>query len=228
MQRSATTAGHGTGLSLPPGITRPADGALRGVVSDIRTALRSGAAPEDTLRMISGYLDEISSWESPGITADGIAGIIAAALARGDRPATAVYGALLGREIRLDAAGPHMRPAGEEEARFLRLRPGEEIYVREGVLRAGSIHCARVCLKLAWQRTVQLTSGTAWGRIRSGEPCGTVLASYGLVPGRRRVEVFPGGNPAVRAWRVSSVGASPVCVTTEDTGQDLCQRLATA
>jgi hypothetical protein len=161
-----------------------------------------------------------------GATPDEVAGVIAGQLAQGMITATGVFAVLLGREIRLDPIGPHTRPPDDEEAGILRLRDGEDIYVREGILRAGTIHCAKVTLKLAHSRICQLTSGTAWGQIRSGTPVGTVLGPHGLTPERRKIEVTPGGDPAVRAWRVSSVRSLPVCITSEDVPEDLCRRLA--
>lgn len=157
------------------------------------------------------------------------AGIIAAQLALGDRPATAVFSDLTGREITFDPVGPGFTrlPQGDE-AKVLRLRPGEELYVREGILLAGRIHCASVSLKLAYQRVCQLTSGSTWGKIRTGTPAGTALAPHGLLPGHRRIEVIPDGNPAVRAWRVSTIRTAPVAISAEDVPESLCQYLAAA
>ena len=89
-----------------------------------------------------------------------------------------------------------------------------------------SIPCARVTLKLAYQRVCALTSGSTWGKIRAGTPAGTALGPHGLKPGHRRIEVIPGGNPVVKAWRVSTIRTLPVLIATEDVTEYLCQYLA--
>lgn len=161
-----------------------------------------------------------------GVSADDVAGIIAAQLARGALAATTVFAALMSRVITLAPAGPHVRAAREDEARAMRLAPGTEIYVREGRLMAGTVICAEVSLKLDRARVAALASGAAWGRIRSGEPAGTVLAPYGMTPGRRRIEVDPGSDRPVRAWRVLSLRGTPAGIATEDVPLPFCQLLA--
>lgn len=231
MQRSAQAAAHGTGLDLPPDLLVPGDALWDGVSRDIGAALASDAPPEAKLAAIAKHLRDGVPGRPPAIPPDASAGdvaaVIGAQLALGGRPATAVFSGLLFREITLRPVGPgFMRGAEPAEAAALRLQPGDEFYVREGILMAGSIVCAKVTLKLAHQRVCQLTSGSTWGQIRTGTPAGTALGPHGLKPGHRTIEIIPEGNPAVRTWRVSTIRTVPVCIATEDVGQDLCRRLA--
>jgi len=232
MQRSAS---HGTGLDLPPELAQ--FGEHWSVILALDTVLTPEARTACPSCSAAGHLIDEKLRGRPcaapqlphvpaGVSPDDVAGIIAAQLARGAFTATTVFAALMSRVITLVPAGPHVRMAREDEARAMRLRPGTEIYVREGRLMAGTVICAEVSLKLSQQRVTALASGVAWGRIRSGEPAGAVLAPYGMEPGRRRIEVEPGSDRPVRAWRVLSLAGTPAGIATEAVPLPFCQLLS--
>jgi hypothetical protein len=202
------------------------------VVTDIEAALTADTPDPAKLSAIAHYITErlpggAGAHLPRGSTCDDVAGIIAAEFARGALPAIRVFAGLMRCPVAFRSVGPHLRAAGEAEARALRVLPGTEIYVREGVLEAGSIICAHTSLKLSPENVIMLAGGTAWGRIRSGEPVSTVLGRLAK-PGRRTAEVLPGGNPAVKTRRVLLIRTYPACVVTEEVSDDLCARLAAA
>jgi len=205
-------------------------GVFWSVLLDIQATLGDDSSPWAKVAAIDGYIRERVPGRYPaiipGATPDDVAGIIAGQLIRGAGPATGIFAGLMGRDIRLDVIGPHMRAGRDEEVSCLRLRDGDRLYVREGYLMAGTIPCARVSLRLVPDRVTEQVSGTAWGLIRSGIPVGTVLGRHGLRRGHRTAEVIPGGNPAVKSRGVIFLGALPVGIATEEVPEDLCIRLA--
>lgn len=230
MQSSAipSQAGNHTGFSIPPDLAFPV--LLWGALTDIEAVVTGKDRDSCPACSAVGHLlDEMPGRPariSRGATAADVAGFIAAQLIRGARPVTGIFAGLLGRDIRLDVIGPHMRPGQGDETGLLRLRDGDQLYVRDGILMAGTISCARVSLRLVPDRVTGEVSGAAWELIRSGIPAGTVLGRHGLVPGYRKVEVFPGGNPVIRTRRVLCLGIQPVGIATEEVPEDLCFRLA--
>lgn len=230
MQRPAS---HGTGLDLPPELDR--FGEHWSVILALDTILTPGTRAACPSCSAAGHLvdERLSGRPGPhgpyipdGVSPDDVAGIIAAQLARGTLTATTVFAALTSQVIRLETAGPHVRPARDDEARALRARLGTGIYVREGRLMAGTVICAEVSLKLDPRCVTAMASGTAWGRIRSGEPAGDVLAPYGMVPGRREITVEPGAGRPVRTVRKLTIRGTVVAIVTEDVPLHFCQRLA--
>ena len=232
MQRSVS---HGTGLDLPPELAMFGEHwsvimALDSVLTpEARAACphcsEAGHVLDDRLRGRPCAAPQLP-YIPDGVSPDDVAGIIAGQLARGAFTATTIFAALMSRVITLETIGPHVRTAREDEARAMRLQPGTDIYVREGRLMAGTVTCAHVSLKLEQGRVAAMASGVAWGRIRAGEPAGTVLAPFGMVPGHRRIEVVPGSDRPVRTWRSLTVRGTPVGVATEDVPLVFCQRLA--
>lgn len=157
--------------------------------------------------------------------AAGWACLIAARLARGDL-ATRLLGALAGREITLRSIGPHLRPADFSEAAELRMHAGDGLYVRDGLLLAGTVTCARTTLKLIPHRLEKLAGPGAWAAVRCGRPCGDALERYGLAPGNRDIGVRPGGDPPVTARRLLVLRGGLIGVVTEEIPLALCQYLA--
>jgi hypothetical protein len=232
MQRSVP---DGTGLDLPPELAM--FGEQWSMILALETLLTPEARTTCPSCSAAGHLidEKIRGrpcavpqlpYIPPGVTADDVAGIIAAQLARGAHTATTVFAALMSCQIRLESIGPHTRQPRDSEARNLRLRRGDPVYVREGRLMAGTVICAEVSLRLNPQHVALMASGVAWGRIRSGEPAGDVLAPFGMTPGRRRIEIEPGTDLPVRAWRVLTIRNSPVAIATEDVPLAFCQLLA--
>ena len=219
MQR---TPAHPAALDLPPGLTLL--GELFAVIADIRQTLDAGTPDTAKLAAIAGYLDERAP--PPRMDPDQAAAVIAARLIAADGPATEVFAALLHREITLRVIGPHVRDPDPGERALLRLRVGEQLYVREGYLLAGSIQCAKTTLRLAHGRVAEVAGDTAWGRIRAGEPCGTVLAPHGLRRPRRTVEIVPGDARPVRSSAVLYLGALPAGIAAEEVPDSLCAWLA--
>lgn len=160
------------------------------------------------------------------VTADAVADLIAARLAAGEL-ACAVFADLLDRDITLHPLGPHERPATGPEAALLRLPPDSPLYVREGLLLAGTVICARVRLKLCQSRVRAVCGDTMWGRVWAGEPCGQVLAPCGLERIRRITGVpGDGGLHAVTSSAVLAVGVTRIGHAAEEVPWDLCVRLA--
>jgi len=219
MQR---TPAHPAALDLPPGLTLL--GELFAVIADIRQTLDAGTPDAAKLAAIAGYLDERAP--PPRMDPDQAAAVIAARLIAADGPATEVFAALLHREITLRVIGPHVRDPDPGERALLRLRAGEQLYVREGFLMAGTVQCAKTTLRLAFGRVARIAGGAGWGRIRAGEPCGTVLAPHGLRRPRRTAEVIPGDARPVRSSAVLYLGALPAGIAAEEVPDSLCAWLA--
>jgi hypothetical protein len=211
---------HGTGLELDPELA--AFAGFWSVILALDTVLTPQARDACPACSAAGRLvDERLCARPPaglprphvpdGMTADGAAAVIAAQLARGAIPATTVFAALTSREITLRVIGPPMRGG---------------MYVRNGLLQAGTVICARTTAELDRAAVRRLASASAWDRITAGEPAGYVLAPRGMVPGRRVIELAPGGDPAVRARRELLLGAEVIGTVTEEVPLDFCQRLA--
>ena len=90
---------------------------------------------------------------------------------------------------------------------------------------AGTIQCAKVTLRLARDRVILLAGLAAWGRIRAGEPCGTVLGPHGLTRPRRSVSVRPGDWPAASEAELH-LGALPAGLAAEEVPDSFCAWLA--
>ena len=203
--------------------------ALWGVIMDTEQVLASDTPDTAKLSAIASYLDERVPGHHPldrRVSPDEVAALIAARLIGTDGPATDVFARLLRREIALHVIGPHVRDPDPAERAQLRMRDGEQLYVREGYLLAGSIQCARVTLRICPDRVIRQASGVAWGRIRSGLPCGTVLGPHGLRRPRRSVEIRPGDTRPVRCSAVLYLGVMPVGFADEDVPDSLCTWLA--
>lgn len=161
---------------------------------------------------------------SPEGTA-GWAAFIAARLARGDG-ATALFTSVMRVPVTLRSVGPHVRPASAAEAAELRMCSGDPLYVREGLLLAGTVTCARTLLKVIPHRIESRAGPLAWAAVRSGRPCGEALAPYGLAPGRRDISVRPGEDPPVTARRHLRLRGALIGIACEAVPEALCAILA--
>jgi hypothetical protein len=226
MQKSAPSAS----LELPliPSVTMLT--ALWGVILDTEHTLASDTPDTAKLSAIAGYIDERVPGHQAGVawgsSPDEVTALIAARLIATDGPATSVFARLLRRDIALHVVGPHLRLPDAAEQDALRLRPGEQLYVREGYLMAGTIQCAKVTLKIAPDRVIREVSPAAWGLIRSGVPCGTVLGRSGLRRPRRRVEVRPGDTRVILSSASLYLGALPIGFADEAVPDSLVRWLA--
>jgi len=231
MQRSAQHGrAYGTGLALPPDLVLLS--ALWGVVLDIGAVLDSASPDVAKVSAIRSYMRDQLPAARPqvrrGDTAQDVAAMIGSRLMSG-MLATDLFTALTGQPVHVAVREQEGRPATDDERAELRWPAGTELYERSGLLMAGSIICARVTLRIvsdpAW-----LPAG-ALGKIRSGQPCGGVLAPYGLHRPFREVKVSAGTGPAdpgpgVLARAVLALNTSRIGIATEDVGDDICYRLA--
>ena len=178
------------------------------------------------MRSMQQYVTDLilpdTSWAR---TAEDWAGHIAGDLARGVL-ATALFAGLLRHEVTLSATLTHVREATLEEARELRMVAGDDLYVREGALMAGTTVCARTVLRLIPHRVVKLAGPGAWAAVRIGRPCGDALAPYGLRPAARDIGVRPGQDPCVTARRLLDLRGGRAGLAAEEVPWALCQRLA--
>jgi hypothetical protein len=227
------TPARSASLDLVPSVASLT--ALWGVILDTEHTLAGDAPDAAKLSAIASYIDERvpghqAGRQQPGVawgsSADEVAGLIAARLVTADGPATAVFARLLRRDIGLHPLGPHVRDPDAAERETLRLHDGDQVYVREGYLLAGTIQCAKTVLKCVPDRIIERAGPGAWARIRAGEPFGAVLEPHGLRRPVREVKIRPGANYPVRSRAGCYLGALPVAIAAEDVPDSLCTWLA--
>jgi hypothetical protein len=181
--------------------------------SGIRDIINDGAlpAPDD-------------GWIRPGSTWGEVAVMIADRLRSRTGPATTLFAELAGEPVRTQFGQPSDTTLDEGLAAELGADPGTPCWHRDGVFdipRHGLL-AARTELDLIPARIPP----EAMARIRGGEPCGPVLAEYGMRREAREAEPA-GGDPAVEATALLRLREMTVGRAAEFVSAAFCRHVAT-
>jgi hypothetical protein len=220
----------------------------RGAIDDIVTLLATRTPAEAKLSAIGqviteqippgpgNYLQWPPARVAPGSTWGEVAGMIAAYLRWNPAPATLLLSELAGTQIRPLITGSALRKLGDGECddpERLQAAYGDQVYERTATMfadgagsadGADSVVCAHTRLLLLPERLPP----EAWRQILAGQPCGAVLAAYGMRRGRRTAEPYApdDGPPGVAAEAGLSIGAVVVGEAAEYVPASFCRHLA--
>jgi hypothetical protein len=230
--RSATVP---CGRRPAPAALRSGDLTLLGEYADavdtIRALLARPGLNEAALR--SGIRQVIAErlpvpddgWIRPGSTWGEIAVMIAGRLRSRPGPATTLFAQLAGEPVRVQAGEPGDTTLDEGLAAGLDAAPGTPCWHRDGRLTAplAGVTVAVTQLDLIPARIPP----AAMARIRGGEPCGPVLAGFGMRREAREADPT-GGDPAVEAMAKLRIGEITVGRAAEKVPLAFCQMVAAA
>jgi hypothetical protein len=182
-------------------------------------ALRSGIRHLVTERLPSPG----SNWVRPGSTWGEVAVMIADRLRSRPGPATTLL-AEIARENVWMRAGEFAETLldDEDDARSFGVPPGTPCWHRPGQFLTGA---GNLVADTGLDLIPRLIPPGAMARIRAGEPCGPVLAAYGMRREAREADPT-GGDPAVEATAWLRIGEVTVGRAAEKVPLSFCQRVA--
>ncbi|HMD93824.1 MAG TPA: hypothetical protein VKG80_14400 [Trebonia sp.] len=208
---------------------------LCGLIRDIRLILvHPDLGNAAKLGAITQTVDELAPPPGPGASAAPAAASVAALLARGTGPATALFEELAGEQIRIELTGRADRPLTAAECLELQASPGVRGHQRTGTLR--TVHSGLVAaevsslvvpgrLPAAARRALGIPGPDDPARPPTGIPLGTVLASLGVHReplGARMVR--DGTRIAVESSARMWLDGVPVALASERVPGEFCQR----
>ena len=219
--------------------TQPALGDLLcGLIRDIRLILlQPDLGSSAKLGAITQTVDQLAPLPGPDASAAPAAASVAALLARGTGPATALFEKLAGEQIRIELTGCADRPLTAAECLELRASPGTQGHQRTGALRTvGSGLVAAEVSSLVVPGRLPAAAlralGIPWpgdpAPSPSGIPLGKVLAGLGghREPLGARLLRDSSGSPGMlvessaRMW----VDGAPVALASERVTAQFCQQ----
>jgi hypothetical protein len=212
---------------------------LCGLIRDIRLILvHPDLGNAAKLGAITQTVDQLAPPPGPGASAAPAAASVAALLARGTGPATALFEELSGEQIRIELTGRADRPLTAAECLELHVAPGARGYQRTGTLRTvRSGMVAAEVSSLVIPERLPAPARRALGIPAPGDPApppsdiplGTVLAGLGVHReplGARMVRdsISIAVESSARMW----LDGVPVALASERVAAAFCQRLASA
>jgi hypothetical protein len=235
---------HESLASLRDPQAEPALGVLlHGLIRDIRLILvHPDLGNAAKLGAITQAVDQLAPAPGQDNTAAAAAASLAALLADGTGPATALFERLAGEPVRIELTGCADRPLTATECLELRTGPGTRGYQRTGALRTvnSGIVAAEVSslvlperLPAAARRALGIPGPGDAAPPPSGTPLGKVLAGLGghREPlGARMVRdstSFPGSCVSVESSARMWLDGLPVALASERVTAQFCQRART-
>ena len=205
-------------------------GEYAAAVDDILALLARPGMNEAALRsgirlIVAERLPAPDDWVRPGSTWGEVAVMIADRLRNRPGPATCLLSELAGEPVRVQAGEPGDTTLDEGQAAVLGADPGTPCWHRDGRLAVPRHDLTAAFTEL--DLLPDLVPPEAMGRIRGGEPCGPVLAEYGMRRGNREAGTT-GGDPAVEATALLLIGEVTVGRAAEKVPLEFCQRVAEA
>jgi hypothetical protein len=208
---------------------------LCGLIRDIRLILvHPDLGNAAKLGAITQTVDQLAPPPGPGASAAPAAASVAALLARGTGPATALFEELAGEQIRIELTGRADRPLTAAECLELQASPGARGHQRTGTLRTvnSGMAAAEVSsvvipgrLPVSARRELGIPGPHDPEPPASGIPLGTVLASLGVHReplGARMVR--DGTRIAVESSARMWLDGVPVALASERVTAEFCQQ----
>jgi len=212
---------------------------LCGLIRDIRLILvHPDLGNAAKLGVITQTVDQLAPPPGPQASAAPAAASVAALLARGTGPATALFEELAGEQIRIELTGRADRPLTAAECLELRASPGTHGHQRTGTLRAAGsgLVAAEVSslivpgrLPASALRTLGIPGPDDPAPRPSAVPLGTVLAGLGVHReplGARLLchsERVLGNRLFVESSARMWLDGQPVALASERVTADFCQ-----
>ena len=208
---------------------------LCGLIRDIRLILvHPDLGNAAKLGAITQTVDGLAPPPGPGASVAPAAAAVAALLARGTGPATALFEELAGEQIRIELTGRADRPLTAAECLELQASPGTRGHQRTGTLR--TLHSGMVAAEVSSvvvpgrlpataRRALGIPGPDDPAPAPSGIPLGTVLASLGVHReplGARMVR--DGTRVAVESSARMWLDGAPVALASERVPADFCRQ----
>lgn len=212
---------------------------LCGLIRDIRLILiHPDLGNAAKLGAITQTVDQLAPPPGPEVSTAPVSASVAALLARGTGPATALFEELAGEEVRIELTGRADRPLTAVECLELRASPGTHGHYRTGTLRTcnSGLIAAEVSsivvpgrLPAAALRALGIPGPDDPAPPPSTIPLGTVLAGFGVHReplGARPVRDSsraPGGQMSVQSAARMWLDDLPVALASERVTGEFCQ-----